>query len=177
MAKRPGVMLYFADWRPIIGALDEKQGWKLVKAILQYAEDGESPELEDPIVRMIFAMLAEKVDRDGVSYQEKCRQREYAVYCRECDRRGETRLDYSEWVNHREISTDINRYQPYLKVNGTGNVTVNGEVNGIVNQEGEGEVTGVGEREREREKERIETAVDYERRRKAAIDRLEAYKA
>jgi len=180
MANRPGTMFYFADWRPVIGAVSEKQGWELVTAILQYAETGERREIGDPIVKMLFSMMAEKVDRDDIAYREKCRQREYAVYCRECDRRGEPRLDYAEWVDHREISTDINRYQPYPIGTGNGTATANGtaeaEGKSIVSPAGEGMATGEGERERTGEKERLAELAAYEQKRQAAIDRLKDYK-
>ena len=112
---RPGVMLYFDAVRPALNRMDDAQAGALFRALIAYAETGALSEL-DPMTALAFDLLRPAIDRDGERYESTLEQRKYAVYCRECKKRGEQPLNISEWrllhlsVDDRPISTDIGSY-------------------------------------------------------------------
>lgn len=97
---RPGVMLYFDSVRPALNRLDDTQCGQLFRAVVDYAENGVSPEL-DALVGMVFDLLVPKIDRDAEKYEESREQRQYAVYCREKQKAGEPCLKIAEWRRSR----------------------------------------------------------------------------
>ena len=92
----PGVMLYFDALRPAINRMDDAQCGALLRAILDYAQFGETPEL-DALTGMAFDMLVPKIDRDSERYKEGREQRQYAAYVREKKKTGEPCLSITEW--------------------------------------------------------------------------------
>ena len=94
--ERPGVMLYFDALRPAISRMDDAQCGALLRAILDYAQFGETPEL-DALTGMAFDMLVPKIDRDSERYKEGREQRQYAAYVREKKKTGEPCLSITEW--------------------------------------------------------------------------------
>lgn len=113
---RPGVMLYFDDFKAITGFLTNEQVGILVKAILSYAETGEWVSADcDTNVHFALSTLRSKIDRDGERYQRSVLQRRHAVYVREAQKRGTEPLSFEEWLaleearQHRSVSTDNER--------------------------------------------------------------------
>lgn len=94
--ERPGVMLYFDALRPAVKRLSDSQCGVLLRAVLDYAQFGELPEL-DPMTGMAFDMLAPKLDRDAQRYEESRENRQYAAYVRERKKTGELCLSFNEW--------------------------------------------------------------------------------
>lgn len=101
---RPGVMLYFEDFKPIIDYLNDEQLGTLLRAILSYAENGEwLGEDCDGNVRFVLNTLRPKIDRDGERYERSVLQRRYAVYSREQQRSGKEPMDFNSWIEMNEI--------------------------------------------------------------------------
>ena len=94
--KRPGVMLYF-EMRPALAFLSREEKGALLDAILSYADDGETPEL-DGTCAVVWTFLQRQLDRDRAAYDEKCCRSRYAVYCRIAKQAGETPLPYGSWL-------------------------------------------------------------------------------
>ena len=63
-------ILYTSDYQLIEGLTDEQLG-QLTRALFIYARDGEVINLE-PVVRMAFAFIKDKIDRNQQKYQKKC---------------------------------------------------------------------------------------------------------
>lgn len=63
-------ILYTSDYQLIEGLTDEQLG-QLTRAIFLYARDGEIIKL-DPVVRMAFVFIKDKIDRNQAKYQKKC---------------------------------------------------------------------------------------------------------
>lgn len=104
MKNRPGVMFYFEN-QDCINALTDEECGKLTKGIMEYAKSGEEPAF-DSVLRIVWLALRPVVDRDGKRYERQCSQKQYAVYCREQDRRGEARKSYDDWYEHQMMTAD-----------------------------------------------------------------------
>ena len=63
-------ILYTSDYQLIEGLTDEQLG-QLTRALFVYARDGEVIKLE-PVVRMAFVFIKDKIDRNQQKYQKKC---------------------------------------------------------------------------------------------------------
>lgn len=63
-------ILYTSDYQLIEGLTDEQLG-QLTRALFTYAMDGEIIKL-DPVVRMAFVFIKDKIDRNQAKYQKKC---------------------------------------------------------------------------------------------------------
>ena len=63
-------ILYTSDYQLIEGLTDEQLG-QLIRALFTYARDGKVIKLE-PVVRMAFAFIKDKIDRNQQKYQKKC---------------------------------------------------------------------------------------------------------
>lgn len=63
-------ILYTSDYQLIEGLTDEQLG-QLTRALFIYARDGKTIKLE-PVVRMAFVFIKDKIDRNKTKYQKKC---------------------------------------------------------------------------------------------------------
>lgn len=63
-------ILYTSDYQLIEGLTDEQLG-QLTRALFIYARDGEIINLE-PVVRMAFVFIKDKIDRNQQKYKKKC---------------------------------------------------------------------------------------------------------
>ena len=63
-------ILYTSDYQLIEGLTDGQLG-QLTRALFTYARDGEIIKL-DPVVRMAFVFIKDKIDRNQAKYQKKC---------------------------------------------------------------------------------------------------------
>ena len=63
-------ILYISDYQLIEGLTDVQLG-QLTRALFVYARDGEVIKL-DPVVRMAFVFIKDKIDRNQQKYQKKC---------------------------------------------------------------------------------------------------------
>lgn len=104
MKERPGVMFYFEN-RACIDALNDEEAGRLAKGILKYAQEGAEPAF-DGVLRIVWLALRPNVDRDAQRYERQCRQKQYAVYCREQDRREQPRSSYEEWYADQMMCSD-----------------------------------------------------------------------
>ena len=132
MADRPGVLLYFTDWEPLL-VLDDSELAGLFRAAIRYAQYGEVPEFNGTSA-IIWRLIAPKIDRDGERYRNTCENAKYAVYCREEMKAGRTPLTRGEW-EHRSISNDIQlqpqpKSQPQRQEQGQGQGDQRGEGEG-----------------------------------------------
>ncbi len=103
-SKRPGVMVYFDDFRNIAEFLTDEQIGVFMKAVVDYAEFGEEPSAElEHTVRFAVKSIRSKIDRDGEKYQLTVMQRRYAVYSREVQKRGGEPIGFEEWLALEEV--------------------------------------------------------------------------
>ena len=68
--QKPGVMIYF-DLRPCLQRLTNEQKGALFSAILNYAENGVLPELDDIAVGVAWDFVKPRIDRDTEVYAGK----------------------------------------------------------------------------------------------------------
>ena len=111
--QKPGVMLYF-KMRNVFEELSNEKRGILVSAILDYSEHGIQPDFRGSL-RIAWASIQPRLDRDGENYAHKCQQRRYALYARECKRDGAEPLSYKEW----RVSKDSEAKRPTSGDNGS----------------------------------------------------------
>lgn len=78
-------ILYTSDYQLIEGLTDEQLG-QLTRALFIYARDGEVINLE-PVVRMAFAFIKDKIDRNQGKYQTRCEKNRQIALEREARKR------------------------------------------------------------------------------------------
>ena len=112
--QNPGVMLYF-EMRNVFEELSNEKRGILVSAILDYSEHGIQPDFRGSL-RIAWASIRHKLDRDDDNYARKSQVRRYAVYIRESKKDGVLPLPYEQWLaslpetSQPETSNDTNRY-------------------------------------------------------------------
>ena len=112
--QKPGVMLYF-EMRNVFEELSNEKRGILVSAILDYSEHGIQPDFRGSL-RIAWASIRHKLDRDDDNYARKSQVRRYAVYIRESKKDGVLPLPYEQWLaslpetSQPETSNDTNRY-------------------------------------------------------------------
>ena len=94
--QKPGVILYF-EMRNVFEELSNEKRGILVSAILDYSEHGIQPDFRGSL-RIAWASIQPRLDRDGENYAQKSQQRRYAVYIRECKKDGTLPLPFDEWL-------------------------------------------------------------------------------
>lgn len=70
MAQTAGFMVYHGDGKNL-EMLDNDSLGAIMRALIRYAREGEEPVDLDPMAKVIFAMLREKIDFDAAKYQKK----------------------------------------------------------------------------------------------------------
>ena len=112
--QKPGVMLYF-EMRNVFEELSNEKRGILLSAILDYSEHGIQPDFRGSL-RIAWASIRHKLDRDDDNYVRKSQVRRYAVYIRESKKDGVLPLPYEQWLaslpetSQPETSNDTNRY-------------------------------------------------------------------
>lgn len=106
MAERPGIMIYFDQWEPLLKAGDETAG-ALLRAAVMYARYGEVPAFSG-VSEILWGIVRPMLDRDGERYEQTLAQRRYAVYCRDIRKKGYEPLSMEDWT--RSQSADVGRY-------------------------------------------------------------------
>ena len=112
--QKPGVMLYF-EMRNVFEELSNEKRGILVSAILDYSEHGIQPDFRGSL-RIAWASIRHKLDRDDDNYARISQVRRYAVYIRESKKDGVLPLPYEQWLaslpetSQPETSNDTNRY-------------------------------------------------------------------
>ena len=71
MKEKPGVMLYF-DRLPYLNRMDDMQRGRLFLWIMEYAQYGVVPEIEDPMLGMAWDVVKPAIDLDTERYEAKC---------------------------------------------------------------------------------------------------------
>ena len=112
--QKPGVMLYF-EMRNVFEELSNEKRGILVSAILDYSEHGIQPDFRGSL-RIAWASIQPRLDRDDEAYLRSVQQRRYAVYVRESKKDGTLPLPFDEWLaplsdsTQTKTSNDTNRY-------------------------------------------------------------------
>ena len=112
--QKPGVMLYF-EMRNVFEELSNEKRGILLSAILDYSEHGIQPDFRGSL-RIAWASIQPRLDRDDDNYTRKSQVRRYAVYIRESKKDGVLPLPYEQWLaflpetSQPETSNDTNRY-------------------------------------------------------------------
>lgn len=96
-------ILYTSDYQLIEGLTDEQLG-QLTRALFIYARDGEVINLE-PVVRMAFAFIKDKIDRNQQKYQKKCERN------RENIRKRWNKSNTNDTKENERIPSDTNVYE------------------------------------------------------------------
>lgn len=78
-------ILYTSDYQLIEGLTDEQLG-QLTRALFTYARDGKIIQL-DPVVRMAFVFIKDKIDRNQGKYQARCEKNRQIALEREARKR------------------------------------------------------------------------------------------
>lgn len=104
MTERPGIILYFDKWEPMLKLPDNEIG-SLFRAALLYSRYGELPEFSD-FRSILWEMIRPGLDYDATRYEHSNKQKRYAVYCREERKQGREPLAFADWIE-RLVSDDL----------------------------------------------------------------------
>ena len=104
--KKPGVMLYFGDLRPVEDMPDEIAG-QLFKAILSYAETGAEPMVSQAL-QFAWRFIRKGIDEDTKTYYLKIDQRKYAAYCKSVKAAGGEPMPFQPWLAEQRPLTTVN---------------------------------------------------------------------
>lgn len=96
-------ILYTSDYQLIEGLTDEQLG-QLTRALFTYARDGDVINLE-PVVRMAFVFIKDKIDRNQAKYQKKCERN------RENIRKRWNKSNTNDTKGNERIPNDTNVYE------------------------------------------------------------------
>lgn len=77
----PGVMLYFAETRPLLALMSDAERGQLFAAILDYAELDIEPVLGDRLAAA-WPFIKRLIDRDAETYRQKCEKAAKAINAR-----------------------------------------------------------------------------------------------
>lgn len=109
MGAQPGVMVYF-DLKPIIKELSTEQAGILFFSILEYAEHGVMPKLkDDPVLRIAWASVQPKIDRDSEAYRIKCEKNAYNQYKRWQQEKTLDILPFEDWKTQQSYTLEYDR--------------------------------------------------------------------
>ena len=109
MNERPGLMIYFDAWLPVLKS-DDKTIAGLFRAAVMYAKYGEIPEFSG-VEQILWEMIRPALDRDAERYTDTVKQRQYAGYCSAERRAGRDPLPLEEWESQRAL-TGVDERQP-----------------------------------------------------------------
>lgn len=112
--KRPGFMLYFQDLGSMLEELDNENLGIMLRAMYQYALDGDSPEFNDRFLRIYWHYVKEALDRDAEAYakikennKRKAYLRSWYAYAAEHGLDKQDEMERDKWID-RKISLDEN---------------------------------------------------------------------
>lgn len=80
--------------------LSDEECGKLLRAMLVYGEDGVEPLFDTDKMKMAWAFVKPRTDKDERSYNNKVAKSKYAVYCREAKKKGEEPLSFNDWKDY-----------------------------------------------------------------------------
>lgn len=112
---RPGIMVYFDMMGPLAKLPDADKG-QLFWAMLEYGKSGTVPEFDDLALALAWEFVKPKIDKDSEEYNRTVLKRQYATFCRDRKKKGESEISFEEWLiiigyqNHHMISNDITWY-------------------------------------------------------------------
>ena len=70
MAEQKKSFIAYCDWQETFEALCDEKAGKLIKHLLCYA-NGETPKLDDPILKIAFIAMRQQLNRDLKKYEDK----------------------------------------------------------------------------------------------------------
>ena len=99
--ERPGVLIYF-ELIPALERLTNEQRGRLLYGAIIFAHDGMEPKIDDdPILPVIWPLLASRIKSDGKRYSEQCEEnalrRRFGCYRSAREKAGKSLLTYEEW--------------------------------------------------------------------------------
>ena len=112
---RPGIMVYFDMMGPLSRLQDADKG-RLFWAMLEYGKRGVVPEFEDLALSLAWEFVKPKIDKDSEEYNRTVLKRQYATFCRDRKKKGESEISFEEWLmtidnqNYQVISHDTKWY-------------------------------------------------------------------
>ena len=71
MKQKPGVMIYFSQV-PFLQRMSAEQRGDLFLYIIEYAQHGVVPEIEDPLLGMAWDVMRPAIDLDTERYEARC---------------------------------------------------------------------------------------------------------
>lgn len=99
MSEKPGIMLYFDTWIPML-KLEDSQLAQLFRSTVMYAKSGKLPVFSG-VDEIFWEMIRPSLDRDAERYDLAITQRRYAGYKSARVRKGEETVSYDEWKDQR----------------------------------------------------------------------------
>ena len=109
---RPGIMVYFDMMGPLSKLQDADKG-RLFWAMLEYGNSGVMPVFDDLALEMAWEFVKPKLDKDCEEYNRTVLKRQYATFCRDRKKKGESEITFDEWLKvyaNQMISSDITWY-------------------------------------------------------------------
>ena len=108
---RPGIMLYFDILEPIRALPDADKG-RLLVAMLEYGQSGTVPQFDGELgLTLAWGFVKPKIDKDSEEYNKTVLKRQYATFCRDRKKKGESDVSFDEWMM--TIDNNCNQVIPH----------------------------------------------------------------
>ena len=96
---KPGIMIYFDLLAPLSLLSNEEKGI-LLQMMLEYGKTGKEPKTKrSDLLEMAWCIIKMRLDYDNDTYYKKVARSKYGAYVRWCKKKGDTVLDYDDWVS------------------------------------------------------------------------------
>ena len=109
-SERPGIVLYFENWKSIL-LLNDRDVVRLLTAALKYGETGEEPTGFDsnPYMSALWSQIRATISRDADRYRLRCLKNKHNVYQRIEKTAGRVPLSFDDWL---ELQSNGDDYSP-----------------------------------------------------------------
>ena len=96
---KPGIMIYF-DLIPALSLLSNEEKGILLQMMMEYGKTGIEPKNKrSNMVEIAWCIIKQRLDFDDETYYKKVTKSKYGAYVRWCKKKGDSVLDYDDWVN------------------------------------------------------------------------------
>lgn len=138
--------VFHADWIKPISCLPQDKILDLLTVMTEFASTGEEPEIEDPMVKILFTSFQSRMESDRKNYFESRKRRSTAMK-KAWEKKNiesiesiETSSNYSNYKNLEESIETNSNYSNYKNVEESIESSNNCSVNNVI---GSGIVTGI----------------------------------
>lgn len=111
MKKKPGVLLFYDEWRPILNNLNSEETNTFFRATIDYAEYGIIPVFEDRALEIAWNQILNSIDRNSKSYSEKIMRSKFGGFkksWKDSHNGAECTIEFKDWwIDSQDYTSDL----------------------------------------------------------------------